>query len=695
MTMQLGDSVQFVKGVGPRRAEMLSRLELTTVADLLTYYPRTYADRTHLADVIDLVPGMTATVRAQVMSVKSNPFRRIFTVRFADPTGALQVVWFNQMYLAGDKRSGRPPTFVKGDWFYLTGKLTEYRDKLQMTNPEHERTDPDEPEEGGAGILPVYGLTEGLTQQQLRRIMRAALEECAGELPEVLPEPVLRARDFPGIRQAAHDIHFPPTFEHRDAARRRLIYEEFFLLESAMALRRASIERESTPCHVRVTEKIDQHIRRLFPFTLTAAQERVIAEIVADLGRPHPMNRLLQGDVGSGKTVVAMYAMLSAVANGYQVALMAPTEVLAEQHYGTFGKFLSRARVRMERLIGGQGSAERREILRRIETGELDIVLGTHALIEPGVSFARLGLLVVDEQHKFGVVQRAELRAKGIAPHCLVMTATPIPRTLMLTVFGDLDVSVIDQMPPGRKDIVTRMVAPGRREAAFDFIRKELRQGRQAYFVYPLIDESEAATDVKSATQMARRLAGEVFPEFQVELLTGRMSSSEKDGVMQGFRARQAQILVATVVIEVGIDVPNATIMVIENAERFGLSQLHQLRGRIGRGEHQSYCLLFGNPRTDEAKLRLKAMADISDGFRIAEEDLKLRGPGEFFGTRQHGLPEFKIANLIDDYDLLKLSAADAQDLVRQDPKLTAPEHRPLRREVLARFADRLELIDV
>ena len=696
--MELDDPVQYVKGVGPRRAQLLAALNIETVADLLTYYPRAYSDRTNLVDIIDLSALMTATVKGEVRSVRVNRWRRVVNVRFADDTGNLECVWFNQTYLAGDPKRGTEPVFKKGDWFYLTGKVTEFHGKLQMANPEYEQTDPEEEDQAGAGILPIYGLTEGLRQHQLRRIVRNAIDTCGDALVEVLPGSLLKANHLSDIGRATAGIHFPLSFEHRDAARRRLIYEEFFLLETAMALRRASIERENTPWRIRVTPKIDERIRARFPFQLTDAQERVVREISADLSRPHPMNRLLQGDVGSGKTVVALYAMLSAVANGFQAALMAPTEVLAEQHFETFSNtFLSRARVRLARLTGGMTGSERSRLLSEIRTGEVDIVFGTHALIEPDVEFARLALVVVDEQHKFGVVQRAELRAKGAgaSPHCLVMTATPIPRTLMLTVFGDLDVSVIDQMPPGRKRIVTKFVTPKKRADAFEFIRKEIAKGRQAYFVYPLIEESEAIKQVRSATRMAKRLGEDVFGEFNVELLTGRMIAAEKNRIMNDFRTGAIQILVATVVIEVGVDVPNATVMVIENAERFGLSQLHQLRGRIGRGAHRSYCLLFGKAGTDEAKLRLKAIAKIDDGFEIAEEDLRIRGPGEFFGTRQHGLPELRIANLVTDYDLLKLSAADARKLIASDPKLQADKHKPLRKAVLDRFAERLELIDV
>ena len=695
MPSDLDNSPQYIKGVGPRRAEMLERLEVRTVRDLLMLFPRDYQDRTHLAKIADLKLGETATVKGEITGCKLRRLkfgRKLLVVNVTDDTGTLEAVWFNQAYLE--------PRFAEGGVAWLTGKVTQGKAGLHMANPDQEVIPPmetDDEEAGGPefmGIVPVYPLTEGLRQQSMRRLMRNALDAWAGSVEEIVPTGLVISRDLPGVREALENIHFPKSLEAKDLARRRFVYEEFLALECAMALRRASIEKEPCPFPVKVTEEIDRRIRARVKFTLTADQEKVVKEIVADLAKPHPMNRLLQGDVGSGKTVVALYAMLSAVANRYQVAMMAPTEILATQHYETFRSLLEGSRVRLELMVGGLSTAERREARERVAAGEVDIVFGTHALIEEDVEFRRLALLVVDEQHKFGVVQRARLREKGRHPHCLVMTATPIPRTLMLTVFGDLDTSTIEHLPPGRRPIKTSRSAPGAIGKVFDLIRKEVAAGRQAFIVYPLVEEGEAG-DLKAAVAMHRRLSTGEFRDLRVGLLTGRMKAEDKDRVMREFRDRKLDILVATVVVEVGLDIPNATVMVVENAERFGLSQLHQLRGRIGRSGFPSYCIAVSAPRTDEAKARLKVFEECSDGFRLAEEDLRLRGPGQFFGTRQHGIPELKIGNIVTDYELLRLSADDARKLVASDERLRAVGLAPLRREVLARFGETLELVDV
>ena len=694
MNPELRKSPQYVKGVGPVRVTLLERLGVRTVADLLTYLPRDYQDRTCIIPVADLVDGTVATVRGEITDCRVIPikrFRKMLRVVVTDDTGRLEVIWFNQPYLE--------PQFAAGGTAYLTGKVTERKGKPTMTNPEFEVVAPfdadEEAEEAGVmGIVPIYPLTEGLKQFQLRRIMRNALDAYASLVDEVIPEVLRKSRGLPEIARALEDVHFPASLDARDAARRRLVYEEFLLLECAMAMRRASIAKEPCPCTVEVTDEIDRRIRARIDFTLTPDQEKVLTEITADLAKPHPMNRLLQGDVGSGKTVVALYAMLAAVANRFQVAMMAPTEILARQHFETFTDTLHDSRVRLELLIGGMTAAERRDARERVAEGKADIVFGTHALIEEDVAFRDLALLVVDEQHKFGVVQRAKLREKGRHPHCLVMTATPIPRTLMLTVFGDLDVSTIEHLPPGRKPIQTSRVAPGQVDKVFKLVRREVRAGRQAYVVYPVIDESDG-NDLKAAAAMHKRLGRNELKDLRVGLLTGRMSSDEKDRIMLDFRDRKIDVLVATVVVEVGLDVPNATVMVIENAERFGLSQLHQLRGRIGRSEYQSWCVAVTAPKTDDAKARLKVFVECSDGFRLAEEDLKIRGPGQFFGTRQHGVPELKIGNIVTDYDLLRLSADDAKVVVGTDERLSAPRLKPLKEAVLDRFGETLELVDV
>jgi len=684
----LDDSPQFVKGVGPRRLELLRRLGINAVGDLLYFLPRDYEDRSRLTPIRALRVGERATVRATVRSVRrfrSGRGRAMAEVIAADGTGTLRCVWF-------DTRFFQESQFPVGRDVLFTGRVDFYRGP-QMASPQHELADEGE-SAFGSRILPIYPLTENLNQNGLRRVMQAALEEYADLVEEALPATLLEAHGLPALPEAIRSVHFPETLEEAERARRRLAYEEMLLLEIGMALRRRDIRRPGGGFAFTITPEIDERIRRRFPFRLTAAQERVIAEIQRDMRSDRAMNRLLQGDVGSGKTVVAVYAMLVAVANHFQAALMAPTEILAAQHYETLRRYLAGSRVRMSLLVGGRSGRERREELGRVASGEADIVVGTHALVEGDVRFHRLGLVVVDEQHKFGVVQRARLRQKGREPDVLVMTATPIPRTLALTVFGDLDVSILDEMPPGRRPVTTRWYPPSERDAAYDFIRKRIALGEQAFVVCPLVEESEAL-DLRAATGTARHLQREVFPEFRVGLIHGRMRHEEKERIMGEFRAGRYHILVSTIVIEVGIDIPNATMMIVEHAERFGLAQLHQLRGRIGRGSRESYFMLFADPKGDDARRRLEVICSTSDGFRIAEEDLKIRGPGEFFGTRQHGLPELKIADIIRDYALLRAARRDAFDLVLRDPQLAAPEHKRLRERFDRAIGGRLELARV
>jgi len=684
----LGDSVQYVKGVGPKRAELLRRLGIRTVADLLYLLPRDYEDRSVVVPIARLRLGQRATIRARVVSVhrfRSPRGRAMAEVLVEDDTGRLRCIWFNTRYF-------REEDFPPGREMFLTGKVSFYREP-RMVSPQHELAD-----EGealfGPRILPVYPLTENLRQNSMRLIVRAALAEYGDLVEEIFDPDLLEKRGLPPVPEAIRAVHYPETPTEAERGRRRLAYEELFLLELGMALRRRGIRREEGGFAFRITPEIDRRIRRRFPFTLTRAQERVVAEIQADMQSTRAMNRLLQGDVGSGKTVVALYAMLAAVANRFQAALMAPTEILALQHYETLLNYLRGSRVRIVRLAGGLSRRERTEALRRVREGEADLIVGTHALLEGDVEFRNLGLVVVDEQHKFGVLQRARLRQKGRHPDVLVMTATPIPRTLALTVFGDLDVSVLDELPPGRRPVYTRWYPPDRLDAAHDFIRARLRTGEQAFVVYPLVEESESL-DLKAATSSARRLQREVFPDFRVGLLHGRMLPDEKDRVMAEFRAGRYHVLVSTVVIEVGIDIPNATIMVVEHAERFGLAQLHQLRGRIGRGSKPSWFLLFGEPKSEEARRRLEVICSTTDGFRIAEEDLKLRGPGEFFGTRQHGLPELRVADIVGDSRLLAAARRDAFRLAEEDPDLSRPQHRRVRERLHQAFRDRLDLIQV
>jgi len=684
--------VRFVKGVGPATAELLSKVNVHTAGDLLYYAPRAWQDRTVLIPIGEAAEGRTGMFLGRMVDARLKKLgwrKSLFEIVIEDETGDIKATWFNQPYVA-DKLS-------EADKVLIWGKVTKYKNALQVASPEFEVVSGDEDKEEGLDygrIVPVYPLTEGLTQRRLRRVVSNCIDGYLAAVEEFVDERIRHARELPPERVAIRNMHFPKDDEARAAAIRRLKYDELVILETAMALRRENIRRSGGAPRIVASDKVDERIRRLFDFAFTADQAAVIAEVRADLAEPAPMNRLLQGDVGSGKTVVAIYAMLSAVAAGYQAALMAPTEILAEQHYRTLSGLLGRARVRFALVTGGTPAADKKRIAAAAAAGEIDILIGTHSLVEETIDFARLALVVMDEQHKFGVLQRAELRRKGANPHCLVMTATPIPRTLMLTVFGDLDVSILAHSPPGRQKIDTRWVPLDKRQKAFEFIRKHLAEGRQAFFVYPLVDEADgaAAREVKSAVKTAEELRG-VFGEFGVELVTGAMDARRKEAAMKAFRDGRARVLVATVVIEVGIDIPNASIMVVENAERFGLSQLHQLRGRIGRGAHKSYCLLFGEPETDEAKRRLKVMVETSDGFKIAEEDLKLRGPGEFFGTRQHGLPEFRFADIIEDWNILRSAREDAFEIVATDPLLK--NHAILYRTVLGKFANRIDLVEV
>jgi len=684
----LSSPVRYLRGVGPARSQQLATLGVHTVWDLLHHFPRGYQDRSQIVPIDKLQPDAPATICGTITEVRLRRVRgrtrSLVNVGVEDGTATLRATWFNQPYLAR--------TFRKGDQVILSGRAT-LREVWQMAAPEYEVLDSAQEEPTSrARIVPVYPLTAGLSGRVLRNILGPAVEALAPLLPDVLPERIRTQRGLCSITTAIRNIHQPKSQGQLRRARERLKYEELFLLEVAMAARRQAVK-SSGALPLRITPTIDRRIRRRFPFVLTPAQEKVIDEISADLASAHPMNRLLQGDVGSGKTVVAVYAMLAAVANRCQAAIMAPTEILAEQHDRTLGRYLAGSKVRVALLLGGRKSAERRAVRTEVASGEAGIVIGTHALIEKPVAFARLGLVVVDEQHKFGVLQRARLRWKGRAPHVLVMTATPIPRSLALTLFGDLDVSTITHLPPGRQPVRTTCVSRAAQQRAWQFVEEQVRQGRQAFVVYPLVEESEKL-DLKAATEMAEQLR-QRFADLHVGLLHGRMKAEEKQRVMTAFRDRRIHLLVSTVVVEVGIDVPNATVMVVEHAERFGLAQLHQLRGRIGRGEHASHCLLFADARSAEARRRLQVLTDTSDGFRIAEEDLKMRGPGEFFGTLQHGLPRLRIADLAQDIALARRARDDAFALVDRDPALRGDAGRLLGEGIERQFGDSLRLVEI
>ncbi|MBI2900092.1 MAG: ATP-dependent DNA helicase RecG [Planctomycetes bacterium] len=636
----------------------------------MTYYPRRHYDRGTIRPIAEARPGAAVTILGTVASMRSRRTARrymhLFELKIEDMSGSIAAVWFNQPFLER--------TFRVGDEVIVTGPVGVF-DRLQIQPVEYEILGGDREPIHAAGLVPSYAVPAGFGPKAFRSLVFSAVREHAAEVPEAIPAELRARRKLVGAAEAIGHIHFPDDLRAYEAARRRLAYEEFLLLQTHLALRRRSVREEPVGVPLRIGRTLDFRIRARFPFALTRAQERVIGEIRRDLAADRPMNRLLQGDVGSGKTIVAAYALLAAIGNRAQAALMAPTEILAEQHARTFGRLLERTRVRTALLTGGRAKREREA------AGEADLVIGTHALLEGDVKFRKLAVVVVDEQQKFGVLQRAAMRLKGprlrdagavasaalARPHTLVMTATPIPRTLSMTLYGDLDVSILDELPPGRRPVVTLR----KREAdTVAFVRQKLREGRQAFFVYPLIDDSDKVA-AKSATAMSARLRAEL-PEFRVELLHGRMKPQEKDAIMEEFRSGAIRALVSTVVVEVGIDVPNASVMVIGNAERYGLAQLHQLRGRIGRGPHESYCVVLSDRAGEEAEARLRAFLSTADGFKIAEADMKIRGPGELFGTRQSGMPEFRAADPVSDLQLLAWAREDAFALVERDPALAS-----------------------
>ena len=689
--IELSTSVQYLKGVGPARAVALGELGVRTAEDLLNYFGRDWSFVPEVVPIERIRPNQTVCIIGQVERTDWQPYRRkpFFEAMLADATGLCRIIWFNGKYLVGQLEPGKI--------LLVYGKAAQYKHQLQFTNPKFHIVPPEQSRDGEAFSGPVYPASAEIASWQIKRIVKTSLDKLCVLVPELFDKAFLKKNDLIERAKAYEWIHNPTDEKQLDRAKRRLKYDELFLMQLGLALKRHHLRHTAPATPLPCSDKIDSHIRRRFPFLLTEDQDKVIAEIVADLAKSIPMNRLLQGDVGSGKTVVALYAALVAVADKQQVAIMAPTEILARQHYESVERYLKNSKVRRMLLVGGMPALQRSALVRQIQNGKADIVVGTVALIQEDVDFANLALVIIDEQHKFGVHQRAMLR-KGKSPHCLVMTATPIPRTLTMTAFGDLDVSTIRHSPPGRGEVITRQARAKNRDAALDFIRKQLRAGRQAYFVYPRIDaetSSESANgDVKAATDEHRTLS-RVFPEYNVALLHGQMETRQKEQTMADFRAGKIQAMVSTVVIEVGIDVPNATIMVIENAERFGLAQLHQLRGRIGRGANKSYCFLFSQSDDETAMARLDIMTRSNDGFEIAEQDLRLRGPGELFSTRQHGLGDLKIANIIDDFDLLNLARRDAFEMIKDDPSLNDPQNAALRKTLIDKFGTSLGLVDV
>lgn len=683
----LNMSVQFLKGVGPERARVLKKIGIETVGDLITYFPFRHEDRAHLKLFAQITHGEEATVLG-VVSEHQITFTRggkpLLKILLEDGSGKATMVCFNQFYLKD--------SLPRGTSVVLHGKFERTFRDLQVTNFIYEKLAGKEDDLiHTKRIVPIYQVTSKLNLRFLRTLIKRTLDYYLSCLKETLSETILRRHNLMPYQQAVYNIHFPSTREKGEDARRRLIFEEFFFWELAMALRRRQVKVINKNRKYQLRKNLLTAFKEKLPFDFTSAQKRVIREIFNDLMSPKPMNRLLQGDVGSGKTVVALAAILLVVENGYQAAVMAPTEILAEQHYLTLRQMLEGLEVKVELATGRMGQKKKREVYQRIVRGESQIIIGTHALIEQGVKFSNLALAIIDEQHKFGVMQRARLRKKGENLDILVMTATPIPRTLTLTVYGDLDVSIIDQLPPGRRKVLTQRLSE---EEAYQMVIDGVRKGQQAYIVYPIINESDKL-ELRAAVKMAERLMATVFRDFRVGLLHGQMKSDEKEQVMMKFLNREFDILITTTIIEVGIDVANACLMVIEHSERFGLATLHQLRGRVGRSAEQSLCILLGQTKTEEAKKRVQIMLETNDGFLIAEEDLRLRGGGEFFGTQQHGLPEFKIGNIVSDHRELELARQAAFQMISRDPILTFPENRVIKQKFKQKFRKRFGLASV
>ncbi|MBH0187519.1 MAG: ATP-dependent DNA helicase RecG [Nitrospira sp.] len=714
--------IRFAKGVGPKRIGLLQRWKIDTVEDALWTLPWRYEDRSVMTPLGDLVPGMTTSICGTVGKCEAKRTRNrrlsVLDVGVEDETGRMQVVFFNQPYLEKVLAIG---TRVMMSGRVIAGRQGWMVPRMEVAQYEVLGEDTESTLHVGR-IVPVYHETKGWTSRQMRVLEKDLLDEHAHELHDCLPVQLRARRRLIPIQEALRDVHFPDAGadltlleQGKTPAHRRLAFEELFLLQTALATRQRSVQSEPKPLTFNSRTPLLEKLSRLLPFRLTAAQDRVIREVFHDMLAPRPMNRLVQGDVGSGKTAVALHALVMACGSGYQAALMAPTEILAEQHYRNLSGTFESLGLKATLMRGGDKASVKTSQISKLASGDIQVVIGTHALIQKGVAFKNLGLAVVDEQHKFGVLQRKTLIDKGYKPDMLVLTATPIPRTLAMTVYGDLDVSVIDELPPGRKPVHTLLFDQSQRRRAYQLLRDELRNGRQAYVVYPLIEESEK-TDLQAAMQGAEQLQNGELAGFRVGLLHGRMKAAEKEAVMAEFKAGAIHALVATTVVEVGVDVPNATVMMIEHAERFGLAQLHQLRGRVGRAGHQSYCLLMVSGRWSKggaragglkgslasdavdtqgpsaSRERLEALVRSNDGFVIAEEDLRIRGPGEFFGLRQWGMPEFRVANIVRDADLLQQARQEAFALLKVDPDLKAPAHQELREAMLRKWKEKLEL---
>ncbi|NLM03946.1 MAG: ATP-dependent DNA helicase RecG [Clostridiales bacterium] len=676
----LKKSIQYVKGVGPKRLTLLNRLNIFNIEDMIYHFPRDYDNRSHYKNIKDLQIGDKTTIRGVISGnsqyIRINKNRNIVKYLVRDNTGFITITFFNQPYMRNK--------FKPNDKIILNGQVKGSSYGLEIINPAYEIIPNLEYKTKLDSINPIYPSTEGFSQGQLIKIQQNVLDMVKNKIIDYMPENIKKENKLCDLNFALKNIHFPDSVQALRVAKYRLVFDEFFLLQLALMQFKNQIINNKNTVPLKSNEGVDLLIDSL-PFKLTAAQIKVLQEIMQDMEKATPMNRLVQGDVGSGKTIIAIIALYKAVINGCQGALMAPTEILAEQHYISLTKILRPMGIKIGLLTGSLSKKEKEEISQGIKDGKVQIVVGTHALIQETVHFASLGLVVTDEQHRFGVRQRAILADKGNNPHVLVMTATPIPRTLALILYGDLDISIIDELPPGRKSIKTYGLTLDKRNQAYDFAKKELEQGRQVYIVCPLVEESENL-DVSAAIDIRDELATTYFSDYEVGLLHGKMNPKEKESIMKKFLKNEIHVLVSTTVIEVGVNVPNATIMIIENAERFGLAQLHQLRGRVGRGHSQSFCILLHNNKSETAKERIKIMEETTDGFVISEKDLQIRGPGEFFGIRQHGLPDFKIANVFRHMKILKRAQNQVEILLKEDPNLSLEKYPLLKSKIQEKY---------
>lgn len=681
--MNLNNDVKYIKGVGPNRVVLLNKLGIYTLKDLITYYPRDYEDRSKPKLINDVLDGEEVLIKGFVVSkmleLKVRKNLTIYKLIIRDETGQCTITWYNQPYL---KR-----VFIVGNEYSFYGKVSKKGNRVEMNSPVFDNI---ETNKNTGKIVPIYPLTYNLSQNTIRQIIENGLNEVEDELQETIPEYLRKEYNLININSAIHNIHFPQEFSDFKKARTRLVFEELLDMQLALLSLKNKYTQEKVGIKFDKNIKISNVINDL-PFKLTHAQLKVLEEIDTNMESEKTMNRLLQGDVGSGKTIVSIISTYKAVKSGYQVAVMAPTAILASQHLESFTEVLNKYGIKCELLISSVTKKKKDEILEKLQSGEIDVLIGTHAILEDNVIFNNLGLVVTDEQHRFGVRQRSTIAAKGNNPDVLVMTATPIPRTLALILYGDLDISIIDELPPNRKKIETYAVTKSMTERVNNFIKKQINEGRQIYVVCPLVEENEEIK-ANSVIELAEEYKNKIFKGYRVEYIHGKMRPKEKDEIMQKFKDGKIDILISTTVIEVGVNVPNSSTMVVENAERFGLAQLHQLRGRVGRGEYQSYCILKYNGGSDVVRERMKIMQDTNNGFVIAEKDLELRGSGEFFGTKQHGLPEFKIANLFEDMPILQCVNEVANRIISEDPELNMEKNKALRDVISKKFENRIDI---